>query len=70
MIIWTNDGNGWTQKVLNKFNDVIWHISWSITGNILATSGGDNKVTKSDRTRTITARIREREGDFIPYETD
>uniref|UniRef100_K1R2G9 Protein SEC13 homolog n=3 Tax=Magallana gigas TaxID=29159 RepID=K1R2G9_MAGGI len=45
VIIWTNDGNGWTQKVLNKFNDVIWHISWSITGNILATSGGDNKVS-------------------------
>ncbi|XP_061195561.1 protein SEC13 homolog isoform X3 [Saccostrea echinata] len=45
VIIWTNDGNGWTQKVLNKFNDVIWHLSWSITGNILATSGGDNKVS-------------------------
>lgn len=65
MIIWTNDGNGWTQKVLNKFNDVIWHISWSITGNILATSGGDNKVMA---TEMIT--VRGWGGDSIPYETD
>ncbi|KAF3851436.1 hypothetical protein F7725_013208 [Dissostichus mawsoni] len=27
-----------------SFNDVVWHVSWSITGNILAVSGGDNKV--------------------------
>ncbi len=26
------------------FPDVIWHASWSITGDILAISGGDNKV--------------------------
>ena len=47
VIIWTNDGtsNNWTSKVLNKFKDVVWHLSWSITGNILAVSGGDNKVS-------------------------
>ena len=47
VIIWTNDGtsNDWTSQVLNKFNDVVWHLSWSITGNILAVSGGDNKVS-------------------------
>lgn len=47
VIIWTNDGtsNTWTPKVLNKFNDVVWHVSWSVTGNILAVSGGDNKVS-------------------------
>ena len=46
MIIWTNDGtsNQWTSRILNKFSDVVWHVSWSITGNILAVSGGDNKV--------------------------
>lgn len=50
VIIWTNDGNSnsWTSKVLHKFNDVIWHVSWSITGNILAVSGGDNKVCESE----------------------
>ena len=31
--------------MLNKFKDVVWHLSWSITGNILAVSGGDNKVS-------------------------
>ena len=31
-------------QVLNTFSDVIWHASWSITGDILAISGGDNKV--------------------------
>lgn len=47
VIIWTNDGtnNQWTSKVLHKFNDVVWHLSWSVTGNILAVSGGDNKVS-------------------------
>ncbi|OWF51253.1 protein SEC13 homolog [Mizuhopecten yessoensis] len=47
VLIWTNDGtsNDWTSKTLNKFNDVVWHLSWSITGNILAVSGGDNKVS-------------------------
>ena len=31
-------------QVLSTFNDVVWHASWSITGDILAISGGDNKV--------------------------
>ena len=33
-----------TLQVLNTFSDVVWHASWSITGDILAVSGGDNKV--------------------------
>ncbi|KAK3101474.1 hypothetical protein FSP39_003864 [Pinctada imbricata] len=47
VIIWTNDGssNEWNSQLLHKFNDVVWHLSWSITGNILACSGGDNKVS-------------------------
>ncbi|XP_002741141.2 protein SEC13 homolog [Saccoglossus kowalevskii] len=48
VIIWTSDdstGSMWTPKILHKFNDVVWHVSWSITGNILAVSGGDNKVS-------------------------
>ena len=46
VMIWTNDGTSskWSSTVLNKFKDVVWHLSWSITGNILAVSGGDNKV--------------------------
>jgi protein transport protein SEC13 len=32
-------------KVLPKFPDVVWRVSWSITGNILSVAGGDNKVT-------------------------
>jgi len=51
VVIWTQDTTsasattGWTKKVLPKFPDVVWRVSWSITGNILAVSGGDNKVT-------------------------
>ena len=33
-----------SMQVLNSFPDVVWHASWSITGDILAISGGDNKV--------------------------
>lgn len=45
VLIWQNSGSGWKSTLLNKFNDVVWSVSWSITGNILAVSGGDNKVT-------------------------
>jgi len=45
--IWVNDGitGQWQSKDLGRFDDVIWHVSWSITGDILAVSGGDNKVS-------------------------
>lgn len=48
VIIWTKDestGGSWTDKVLSVFQDVVWHASWSLTGDILAISGGDNKVS-------------------------
>ena len=31
-------------QVLKKFGDVVWHVSWSVTRNILVVSVGDNKV--------------------------
>lgn len=52
VFIWTCDdasGNSWSPKLLHKFNDVVWHVSWSITANILAVSGGDNKVSAMTR---------------------
>jgi len=30
--------------VLN-FEAVLWRVSWSLSGNVLAVSGGDNKVS-------------------------
>lgn len=48
VIIWTQEGDGpWKQKLLRdeKFPDVVWRVSWSLSGNVLAVSGGDNKVT-------------------------
>ena len=48
VIIWTQENNGpWKQKLLRdeKFPDVVWRVSWSLSGNVLAVSGGDNKVT-------------------------
>jgi protein transport protein SEC13 len=47
VVIWSQDGTSaaWSKKVLPKFADVVWRVSWSITGNILAVSGDDNKVT-------------------------
>ena len=45
--IWTQRANGesWQSRVLPKFPDVVWRLSWSLTGGILAVSGGDNRVT-------------------------
>ncbi|XP_065174409.1 protein SEC13 homolog [Sycon ciliatum] len=48
VIIWTKDdspGSAWQGKVMHKFDDTPWHVSWSITGDVLAVSSGDNKVT-------------------------
>ncbi|KAK4336862.1 hypothetical protein RND71_044018 [Anisodus tanguticus] len=50
VIIWEfnhqeNDEKIWVPKCLHEFNDVVWHVSWSTMGNILAVSGGDNQVT-------------------------
>ncbi|XP_023240973.1 protein SEC13 homolog [Centruroides sculpturatus] len=47
VMIWTNNGtnNNWTNITLHTFDDVVWQVSWSITGNILAVSAGDNKIS-------------------------
>ena len=46
--IWTSDANSegreWACKVL-EFEAVVWRVSWSLSGNVLAVSGGDNKVS-------------------------
>ena len=36
----------WIQKELHSFEDVVWHVSWSVSGQFLAVSGGDNKGNK------------------------
>ncbi|KAJ3101668.1 GTPase-activating protein S13 [Phlyctochytrium planicorne] len=49
VLIWTQDaaGGAWSKKPLQKeaFPDVVWRVSWSTAGNILAVSCGDNKIT-------------------------
>lgn len=37
----------WTRQSLSStpFPDVVWRVSWSMSGNVLAVSCGDNKVT-------------------------
>jgi protein transport protein SEC13 len=49
VIIWTQDAPTatWNKKYLlnEPFPDVVWRVSWSTSGNILAVSTGDNKVT-------------------------
>ncbi|KAL8906871.1 MAG: hypothetical protein Q9171_006086 [Xanthocarpia ochracea] len=45
--IWTSDPahpNEWKSTVLN-FDAVLWRVSWSLSGNVLAVAGGDNKVS-------------------------
>ncbi|RCH86024.1 GTPase-activating protein S13 [Rhizopus azygosporus] len=48
VLIWTQEHPKaeWTHKTLGeKFPDVVWRVSWSLSGNVLAVSCGDNKVT-------------------------
>ncbi|KAI9767067.1 MAG: GTPase-activating protein S13 [Candelina submexicana] len=45
--IWTSvpsNPDEWKSTVLN-FDAVLWRVSWSLSGNVLAVSGGDNKVS-------------------------
>uniref|UniRef100_A0A7E4VEB8 Protein SEC13 homolog n=1 Tax=Panagrellus redivivus TaxID=6233 RepID=A0A7E4VEB8_PANRE len=35
----------WSSQVLNKFDDIIWHVSWSLCATMLAVAGADNKVS-------------------------
>ena len=37
--------NAGAPAVQGKFPDVVWRVSWSLAGNILAVSCGDGKVT-------------------------
>ncbi|CAO1617867.1 unnamed protein product [Parajaminaea phylloscopi] len=58
VLVWTQDGlnSPWTKTALNpsagaptgtpaKFADTVWRVSWSVSGNVLAVSCGDGKVT-------------------------
>lgn len=44
--IWTSEGGSgvWKSAVI-PFEVVLWRVSWSLSGNVLAVSGGDNKVS-------------------------
>ena len=60
VLVWTKDAPGapWVKTALDpsaldgaaggapgKFPDVVWRVSWSLAGNVLAVSCGDGKVT-------------------------
>jgi len=47
VLIWTQTeaGGVWQPTLLNVFDAPVWRVSWSVTGNILAVSSGDNTVT-------------------------
>ena len=46
VVIWTlaAGSSEWCHKEI-RFSCAVWRVSWSVTGNILAVSGGDNQVT-------------------------
>lgn len=55
VILWSKDLTSkgkWSSQVLHTFNDIVWHVSWSIMGNILAVSTGDSKVSLWKETLT------------------
>ncbi|KAG1689700.1 hypothetical protein DVH05_002057 [Phytophthora capsici] len=45
--IWsqTADNGAWKRELLHTFDAPVWRVSWSVTGNVLAVSCGDHKVT-------------------------
>ena len=60
VVIWSKDSEAstqWIQKELHSFEDVVWHVSWSVSGNMLAVSGGDNKGTSATYVFTLSGSI-------------
>jgi protein transport protein SEC13 len=47
VLIWTQNtkDSEWKPTLLNKFDDPVWRVSWSVTGHMLAVSSGDSDVT-------------------------
>lgn len=50
VFIWTqeisdNGSGAWQKHALEAFNEPVWKVSWSLTGNILAVTSGDSRVT-------------------------
>lgn len=47
VIMWTvsKDGDQWEGRVLKDFKTPVWRVSWSLTGNLLAVSDGNNTVS-------------------------
>jgi protein transport protein SEC13 len=45
VIIWTEQNGVWRKSAVLPFKHTVWKLSWSVMGNILAVSQGDNKVS-------------------------
>ena len=47
MFIWkqTEADGPWVPSLMRTFDAPVWRVSWSVTGNVLAVSTGDHKVT-------------------------
>lgn len=59
----------WKSIVLHTFDDVMWSVSWSLTANILAVSGSDNKVSlwrmNSEEQWTCISEVVKGQGEII-----
>lgn len=48
VVIWTKGAGAdarWTPRPLSKFDEVVWRVSWSPSGNTLSVACGDNTVS-------------------------
>lgn len=47
VFIWSKDltTGKWNNKLLHFFDDTVWHVSWSLMGNLLSVSVGENKTS-------------------------
>ena len=43
--VWRQTEQGWEPSLLRSFDAPVWRVSWSVTGNVLAVSTGDHKVS-------------------------
>jgi hypothetical protein len=55
VVVWkqTEAGGEWTSDRLSKFPAAVWRVSWSITGNILAVSGREQRLVRARHARRV-----------------
>lgn len=78
VFLWTQDSPTaqWSRSALPAFGDVVWRVSWSVAGNVLAVSSGEWPFSRDGTVEIVKLTIstfcylRRRQGDAVEGEPE